>query len=909
MILLKDDVKSLLGRLNSHLNVAFEAAAGFCVSRTHYEVYPDHLLIKLLEEGTGDIPSILRHFEIDLDEVWDVMNRKLVRFETGNTGGPRFSRELLELVEAAWLTTSIHYGLSRVRSGMLISSILEDARFSRTPFADAIESIEAKTLRKEFFDIVSISAENVIETPGRRERLEDAAPGREGETALDLYTIDLTGRARAGEIDPVSGRDEEIRQVIDILSRRRKNNPILVGEAGVGKTAVVEGLALRLVAGDVMESLLDAEIRGLDLGLLQAGAGVKGEFENRLKSVISQTIESPHQIILFIDEAHTLIGAGGQAGMGDAANLLKPALARGQLRTIGATTWTEYKKYIEKDPALERRFQMVKVDEPDEATATVMLRGIRDLYERHHNVTITDAAVRSAVSLSHRYITGRQLPDKAVDLLDTAAARVKMTAAGKPKRVDLLERQKEYVERQLESLRRDAAEGYADDAYEIEEAEESLKKIEEQAEILEERWKQQQEVAEQIAQLKKQLHGKSEEPAHVDEGAAEAEQPEPETEEIKEEDSTETEKEATKPDEEIVRELAELREKLRNLQEDDPLVLADVDEGVIASVVADWTGIPVGRMVKDQASALLDFEKIVGEHIVGQDHALEEIASTIRVTKSGMGKQDNPIGVFLFVGPSGIGKSETAIWTAEVLFGGERFMTVINMSEYQEKHTVSQLKGSPPGYVGYGEGGVLTEAVRRRPYSVVLLDEVEKADREVMNLFYQVFDKGFMRDGEGREINFKNTILMMTSNLASDLITQACTGEQRPDPEEIIELIRPELTRYFQAALLARMKIVPFYPLDMESIKKIVELKLGALAKRMKNSHRISVEYGTDVLEGIAAKCDVSEMGARYVDYIIERTLLPDIARSLVQKLSEDAIPGQLILSKSDDGTIGFEFI
>ena len=909
MILSRDDVKTLLGHLNSHMNMALEAAAGFSVSRTHYEVYPDHFIIKLMEAGNGDIPLILDHFNIEHDKLWDMLNRKLDRFESGNTGRPRFSRDLLELLEASWLSASIHYGKNRIRSGMMFGPFLEDSRFSRTLFGEAISDIEPRKLRNEFFDIVSTSAENMIEPADRRERIMEVPSAKKGETALDLYMVDVTGRARDGEIDPVSGRDEEIRQVIDILSRRRKNNPILVGEAGVGKTAIVEGLALRLVAGDVPDSLKDTEIRSLDLGLLQAGAGVKGEFENRLKSVIKQIVDSENRIIMFIDEAHTLIGAGGQAGMGDAANLLKPALARGTLRTIGATTWTEYKKYIEKDPALERRFQMVKVDEPDAETASIMLRGIRTIYEKHHGITITDAAVTAAANLSHRYIAGRQLPDKAVDVLDTASARVKMTAAGKPKRLDLLERQRTYIQGKLDSLHRDVADGYADNKIEIEDADRELKRIEEQIFELEGNWTRQSEIADKIVELQaklRKLGGRSEETVadEVDtEKATEKKVDEPDGD-----NEPSVEEDASLDRDQIVKKLTALRDQLRQIQEDEPLVLVDVDESVVASVIADWTGIPVGRMVRDQASALLEFENIVGKHIIGQDHALSEIADTIRVTKSGMGKQDNPIGVFLFVGPSGVGKSETAKWTAEVLFGGEKFMTVINMSEYQEKHTVSQLKGSPPGYVGYGEGGILTEAVRRRPYSVVLLDEVEKADREVMNLFYQVFDKGFMRDGEGREINVKNTVLMMTSNLASDVMTQACQGEQYPDPDQMIELIRPELTRYFQAALLARMKIIPFFPLDKDAMGKIVGLKLNALAERMQNAHRISVEYGDDVLEAIAERCTVGETGARYVDYIIERTLLPEISRSLVQKMSEDAVPGKLVLLKTDEDIISFEF-
>lgn len=863
------DIKSLLSRLNGHLSVTLEAAAGLALSRTHNEVYPDHLILKLIEEGTGDVLQIFKRFEIDYEDLTASMNRGLSRFTAGSSSRPRFSRDILELLEQAWMISTIHYNQTRIRSGSLIEAILEDPRFDDTPLGDGIKSIEVKTLREEFFDIVAGSSENIVERGFDTDQRDEAAVRQRGGNALDMYTIDVTGRAREGEIDPVYGRDKEIRQAVDILCRRRKNNPILVGEAGVGKTAIVEGLAMRIVTGDVIDSLKDVEIRGLDLGMLQAGAGAKGEFENRLKKVINEVMDSGGKIILFIDEAHTLIGAGGAAGSGDAANLLKPALARGKLRTIGATTFSEYKKYIEKDPALERRFQMVKIDEPDEETGIIMMRGIKNIYEEHHGLSITDSAVRASVSLAKRYITGRQLPDKSVDLLDTAAARVKLTSSGKPRQLELLERQTEYANRKLESLIQDQKQGYTDDADEIEKTKAELLKLEEDIVEITERWKTQQKLADKMTALKEELKGDDEKKV------AEA-----------------TEK------------LIALRKELHELHKDDPLVLPDVDEVVVASVVADWTGIPVGRMVKDQAAALLNYEEIVGDKIIGQDQALKEVADSIRVTKSGMGSQDNPIGVFLFVGPSGVGKTETARYTAEVLFGGEKFMTVINMSEYQEKHTVSQLKGSPPGYVGYGEGGVLTEAVRRRPYSVVILDEVEKADREVMNLFYQVFDRGFMRDGEGREIDFKNTIIMMTSNLGTDLMMDACKNGERPDAETMIEIIRPELTQYFQTALLARIKVIPFFPLDAESIKKIVDLKLGALVKRMEKSHGIEMSYDKKLVGAIAANCTQPDTGARNVDYIIERQLLPDISRNLVERMASENMPEKLILTSNKDGTI-----
>jgi len=874
------EVKLLFGRLNKHMTVALEGAAGNAMTRSHYEVFPEHILLRLLDDGSGDFPLVLAHFKVDLAQIRKDLSHSLDRLERGSTGVPRFSRELLELFEAAWVVSSIHFGQQRIRSGALLDVIINDTRLAGSSLGDQLGAIDLKTLRESFFQIVAQSAESTREAVADREEVGSGEARGVDQAALDQYTINVTGRAKAGEIDPVYGRDQEIRQVVDILSRRRKNNPILVGEAGVGKTAVVEGLALRIVAGDVIDSLKNTEIRGLDLGLLQAGAGVKGEFENRIKSVIKQVVESPTKIILFIDEAHTLIGAGGAAGSGDAANLLKPALARGQLRTIGATTWSEYKKYIEKDPALERRFQMVKIEEPDEKTGFVMLRGVKSVYEAHHGLTITDSAVRAAVSLSKRYISGRQLPDKAVDVLDTASARVRMLSGGKPEHLELLERRKQYLEQKLESIRRDLSQGYTEDRVQIEETEEELRVAGQQADAIRDALKQQQAIADKITELKSRLLSTQKEAA-----------PDAEANRDK-----------------IVQELSSARTELATLQGDDPLVMTDVDTSVIASVIADWTGIPVGRMVKDQASSLLDFEAAVGEKIIGQDFALREIADSIRVNKAGMGKPDSPIGVFLFVGPSGVGKSETARLIADQLFGGDKFLTVINMSEYQEKHTVSQLKGAPPGYVGYGEGGVLTEAVRRRPYCVVLLDEVEKADREVMNLFYQVFDKGFMRDGEGREIDFKNTVILLTSNLGSDIMVQTLSDPKRPSAEEMVELIRPVLVRHFQPALLARIKIIPFFPLDTDAIKRIVKLKLNGLAGRLKRAHRMGLDYDASLVDMIASRCTDVESGARNVDHVIERVLLPDISRSLVEKLASGTLPEKLVLTSDAAGAFTFDF-
>jgi type VI secretion system protein VasG len=870
------DVRLLMNRMNVHMTVALEAAAGYSISKTHYEVFPDHLIIKLIETGTGDIPLILNHFNINPDEACDRLQRKIDRFGAGNTAGPRFSREILDLMESSWLISSLHLNQNKIRSGALIELFIDDFRYSNTPFGDVVSSIEAKSLRHGFADIVSASIENELSTQDKSGAvLSDGSTT--AQNALDKFTINITGRAKKGEIDPVYGRDSEIFQVIDVLSRRRKNNPILVGEAGVGKTAIVEGLAVRIASGQIIQSLANAEIRNLDLAMLQAGAGVRGEFENRLKSVINEVVNSPNKIILFIDEAHTLIGAGGSGGGGDAANLLKPALARGALRTIAATTWSEYKKYIEKDPALERRFQMIKVDEPNEENCAIILRGIKNIYEKHHDLTVTDDAVKAAVSLSKRYIAGRQLPDKAVDVLDTACARVKMARSEKPAHLELLERKLEYVQRRLAGLKRDKLEGICENESEIEETLSEIDGLKENIKKLESERIEQSKLIEEITLLKAELHSQQNLDGPPSEYA----------------------------DDRIAR-LLELRGRLRDLQKERQLVLSEVDGNVVASVIADWTGIPVGRMIKDQAAALLEYDVILGKNIIGQEHALREIGNCLRVTKSGMGKQDNPIGVFLLIGPSGVGKTETARYTADILFGGEKSLTTINMSEYQEKHTVSQLKGSPPGYVGYGEGGVLTEAVRRRPYSVVLLDEIEKADREVLNLFYQVFDKGFMRDGEGREIDFKNTVIIMTSNLCSEEMIEALRANEKLMPDQLIESIRPMLIKYFQAAFLARVKIIPFYPLDLAAIKNIARLKLDMLTNRLKIAHKIVAEYSPDIIDFIAVRCNLVETGARNIDYIIEQTILPDVSRELVMLLSEGKLVRHLNIYLDTDSSIKF---
>ncbi len=882
--MISKDLKKLLQKLNGTLTRALEAAAGFAIARGHYEVSTEHLLAKLLEAGDGDLPRVLDRFGVDSARLWEALTTRLENFKSGNTGRPAFSPLLLDLVERAFVAGAVHHGDSEVRSGYVLEALLESDGLRLDEVTDVLAPVKPEALREDFFEIVAGSAEDgALRTGGPRA----AGPGRPGETALDLYTENLTEKARQGGIDPIFARDGEIRQMIDVLSRRRKNNPILVGEAGVGKTAVVEGLALRLAQGDVPDSLREVEIVALDLGLLQAGAGVKGEFENRLKAVIQEVKEAPKPTILFIDEAHTLIGAGGAAGTADAANLLKPALARGELRTVAATTWSEYKKYIEKDPALERRFQLVKIDEPSVEDATTMLRGIKAIYEDHHDVQITNEAARAAAAFGDRYITGRQLPDKAVDLMDTASARVKMSQSAKPGAVDDVERRLLNLAITAKAMRRDLETGLHDDHDALAAVEAEQAELEQRRDALLDRWEREREIVLQIEAVRHRiaegLGGDGS--ASLTTGSAPADQG-------------------------LRDELKRLKEELGGVQQAEALVYAAVNEHVVAQIIADWTGIPAGTMERDEAQTLLSLEADLGRFIKGQDEALDQIADTIRTAKAGMGNPDAPIAVFLLVGPSGVGKTETAKQLAEQLFGGKRFLTTINMSEYQEAHTVSSLKGSPPGYVGYGEGGVLTEAVRRQPYSVVLLDEAEKAHLDVMELFYQVLDGGVMRDGEGREINFRNTVILMTSNLGSDTVLEATADTQgeRPDADALRAAIHPALVGHFQAALLGRMKVVPYYPLDRSAIARITRLKLDQIGRRLGATHGMAFDYGDEIVERIAERCTQVDSGARNIDFIIDRTLLPEASRALLAQMADETTPECLTLGLDEYGDFTYTF-
>jgi type VI secretion system protein VasG len=866
------NLKSLVARLNDTCRRSLEAAAGLCLSRTNYNVEVEHWLVKLLETPNTDLPIILRQYGVDGSRLLRDLTKAIDRFKTGNSRPPALSPNVVDLAREGWVLSSIEYSLPRTRSGHLLLAMLSDESLARLArdVSGELQKISPESLRKDLPTLIANSVESEGEyaaEPGAAPA-PGAAPGEPGRgpsrtPALDQFTIDLTDRARKGKIDPVLGRDAEIRQVIDILTRRRQNNPIMTGEAGVGKTAVVEGFALRIAAGDVPPPLQKVAIRTLDLGLLQAGAGVKGEFENRLKSVIEEVKGSPQPIILFIDEAHTMIGAGGQAGQGDAANLLKPALARGELRTIAATTWAEYKKYFEKDAALARRFQVVKVEEPSEPVAIEMMRGLISTLENHHHVRVLDEAVRDAVRLSHRYISGRQLPDKSVSLLDTACARVAISHSAVPPAIEDARRRVEQMGVAIGVLERESAAG-ADHHERLAELGEQKSKVEKELATLEARWKEEARLVSEIRKVREDLEASA---AGKKDGAP----------------SALADAERTR----LRGQLDQLTRQLREMQGEHPLMQVCVDAQAIAEVVSNWTGIPVGRMLTDEIRTVMTLKEKMEERIIGQSHALNAIAERIRMARANLTDPRKPIGVFLLVGTSGTGKTETAITLADLLYGGEQNMTVINMSEFKEEHKVSLLMGSPPGYVGYGEGGVLTEAVRRRPYSVLLLDEMEKAHSGVQDIFYQVFDKGTMRDGEGRDIDFKNTVILMTSNVGTDTIMKLCADpETIPDALGLAESLRPELLKVFKPAFLGRVTLVPYFPLSDAVLRQIVELQLGRIRKRVQENYRAKFTYAPELVANVAARCTEVESGARNVDHILTRGLLPEMAAHFLEHLA-----------------------
>lgn len=936
------NLKSLVGRLNDITRRALEASAGLCLSRTNYNVEIEHWLLKLVEIPNSDLAAILRHYGIDAGRLSAALTRVIDRFKTGNARPPGLSPHLVDWIREAWVMASVEFGASRIRSGHLLCALLADETLSRTAHDASPEfsKISPDALRKELPSLVAETAEaeeaRAAAPPAAGVPGAPGVPAGPSRTpALDQFTIDLTDRARKGQIDPVLGRDAEIRQIIDILTRRRQNNPILTGEAGVGKTAVVEGFALRVAAGDVPPALKNVSVRVLDLGLLQAGAGIKGEFENRIKSVIEEVKASPVPIILFIDEAHNMIGAGGSAGQGDAANLLKPALARGELRTIAATTWAEYKKYFEKDAALARRFQVVKIEEPTEESCVEMMRGLVETLEKHHQVRILDEALVDAVRLSHRYISGRQLPDKAVSLLDTACARVAISHTAVPPALEDCRRRIAQLETALGILRRENLAG-ANNQELIDQTVKEKEAAEAECAALEQRWHQEAELVQRIRHIRRQLESGLVEPpepagisapaaAAPSDGAKAPKSPAPKVPAGAAARAAHTPPLETSagaavappapaelsPEQRAAlrAEMEQLSRQLKLIQGEKPLMQVCVDGQAVAEVVSNWTGIPVGRMVTDEIRTVLSLKELMEERIVGQSHALEAIAQRIRTSRANLTDPRRPIGVFLLVGPSGVGKTETALTLADLLYGGDQNMTVINMSEFKEEHKVSLLMGSPPGYVGYGEGGVLTEAVRRRPYSVVLLDEMEKAHPGVQDIFYQVFDKGTLRDGEGRDIDFKNTLILMTSNAGTDVIMKHCADpETTPDPEKLTELLYPELLKTFKPAFLGRVTVVPYYPLGDEAMRNIVELQLARIGRRVAENHRAEFHYDPQLVSAIASRCTEVSSGARNIDHILTRTLLPEMSAEFLARMAEGLPIRSVHVSLGPDGKFAYTF-
>jgi type VI secretion system protein VasG len=841
------NLKSLIGHLDEASRKALEAAAGLCLSRTHYDIEVEHYLLRLLDQSAGEFGVILDHFNVDRARFSAELTGSLDRLKSGNARTPSLSPSVVHMLTDAWTIASLDFESERIRPAHTLLALLSNEELSRLArhISQEIGKISADQLRRDLtLFLEEPEPADVDRGAGMRSTPAGKTPN------LDQYTVNLTERARAGKIDPVLGRDAEVRQVIDILTRRRQNNPILVGEAGVGKTAVVEGFASRIATGDVPDSLRNVSMRTLDLALLQAGAGVKGEFENRLKGLIEEVKSSPVPIILFIDEAHTMIGAGGQAGQNDAANLLKPALARGELRTIAATTWSEYKKYFEKDPALARRFQMVKVDEPDEDRCLIMLRGIVPALERHHNVRILDEGLDAAVRFSHRYLPDRQLPDKAVSVLDTACARLALGQRAVPPAVEDLTRRLDDIAAQRRVLERERILG-ANHAERLADLEARHAEAESKLAALTKQWKEELELVQRIHEVRAKLEDQS-------------------------------------TDGDVLRgDLATLTSQLEALQDERPMIRVCVDSQIVGEVVSGWTGIPIGKMLRDEIATHLCLERHLESRVIGQNHALEAIAQRLRTARARLDDPHKPVGVFLLVGPSGVGKTETALALADLLYGGERNLITINMSEFQEAHTVSSLKGSPPGYVGYGEGGVLTEAVRRRPYSVVLLDEVEKAHPDVLELFFQVFDKGTLEDGEGRQIDFKNTIIILTSNAGTETLMRRCVDpDNMPAPDALVVALKPELNRVFKPAFLGRLVIVPYYPVRDEALQRIIRLKLGKIQRRIAESHKVDFAYHDDIVAEVARRCTEVESGARNVDNILTNTMLPDISKRILGQIA-----------------------
>jgi type VI secretion system protein VasG len=894
---------ALFGKLNSLAYKAIEGATVFCKMRGNPYVELEHWFAQLLQAQDSDLHRVIQHYGLDVSVIAKDMTAALDRLPRGATAISDFSPHIENAIERAWTYATLQFGEAQVRTGYILVGMLKTQSLRNPLFnlSKQFEKIKVEDLADNFPKVCDASPESQMRAQdgtgmGSGAPGEDSgamAPAAMGKgDALKKFAVDLTEKAKKGEMDPVTGRDEEIRQIVDILMRRRQNNPLLTGEAGVGKTAVVEGFAQRLARGDVPPQLKDVKLLTLDIGLLQAGASMKGEFEQRLRQVIDEVQSSPTPIILFIDEIHTLVGAGGAAGTGDAANLLKPALARGNLRTIGATTWAEYKKYIEKDPALTRRFQVVQVPEPDEVKAILMLRGVASVLEKHHRVQLLDEAIEAAVKLSHRYIPARQLPDKAVSLLDTACARVAVSQHATPPEVEDCMRRIEGLTVEQEIIGREATIGI-DVTKRSTQVEALLVESKLQLEALNARWQEEKGLVDRLLELRSKLRAGNkpvDAPADAAADAAAAAAP-------------------AHDRAALLAELHELQAKIHAVQGESPLILPSVDEQAVASVVADWTGIPVGRMVKNEVEAVLKLADTLNQRVIGQKHGLEMIARRIQTSRARLDNPQKPIGVFMLCGTSGVGKTETALALAEALYGGEQNIITINMSEFQEAHTVSTLKGAPPGYVGYGEGGILTEAVRRRPYSVVLLDEVEKAHPDVHEIFFQVFDKGWMEDGEGRMIDFKNTIILLTTNAGSELVMSMCRDpELLPDSSALADALKAPLMKVFPPALLGRIVTIPYYPLSPDMMKKIVRLQLGRIKKRVETNHGVPFEYTEAVIEQVVARCQDPESGGRVIDAILTNTVLPTISVEYLQRLASGGEIRRVALDVKDaDFTYAFD--